>query len=316
MLSAIDWRSLTRLPHKARLYGCETYFRESWADTIEVLGEDAAPVLWRTGLVLFKPDGIAGGKVGVVHGFLRDNGFSLVAVEELSWSSLLWRELWRYQLTTATVDRLAVNERLHVGPALLLVLRHDGELDVPASVDMNSRKGPSDPARQTPDCLRWLLGQQHRIFSYFHFADEPADIVRELGILLQSPARVRVLTALRRGRPSAADRAALEAALERDARSTWRFDIPAAVERAIEAVGRAGAPDTPELAHVTSDLRRMRRGERVAWRPFARALAASGVELDPLDWASLAAAVIVCDEPGRTKLIDSVDPALWRTPAS
>ena len=283
----------------------------------EVLGDDAGPVLRHGATLMMKPDGLAAGKLGTVSGFLADNGFTVVAVARPELTRFTWRELWRYQLTPSTCDRLAVNDLVLCRPALLLVLRHDDPEGVPATVRLAGLKGPADVADQWPGCLRARLAQPTKVFSYVHVADEPVDLVRELGVLLEPPERARVLAALRdRDRPlPAADRALLDGALEADRRVVRDMDPAAAVERAADAL--AALPDErrsgPAADRLRADLDRMRAGGPIAWAPFAWAVAETGVKLDEWDLALLGACFISTDVPGVGKAIGSVRADDWRT---
>ncbi len=283
-----------------------------------MLGDDAAGVLWHGATLMMKPDGLAAGKLGTVHGFLADEGFTVLAVERPVLTRFTWRELWRYQLTPASWDRLAVNDLILRRPALLLALRHDDPGDVPATVRLAGLKGPADVADQWPGCLRARLGQPAKVFSYVHVADEPVDLVRELGILLEPAPRARVLAALRDRAPlPAADRALLDEALEADRRVVRDMDAAAAVERAADAL--AALPDErrtgPAADRLRTDLDRMRAGGPIAWAPFAAAVADTGVKLDEWDLALLGACFINSDVPGIGKAIGSVRAADWRAGA-
>ena len=302
--------SFTRSPIKAELYGHETYFREGLADATQVLGAGATDALSRSALLVIKPEGLAAGKATTIVNFVREHGFSIAAVDLPRQSRFQWRELWRYQLAAATLDRLAVNDLILQNEALMLLLRHEGMLDVPATVWLASLKGPSDVALQPPDCLRKILAQPNRLFSFFHVSDEPADILREIAILLDVSARRRVLSTLAVSGPlSPAEQRLLDDTLAASDRAARRLDAPVSlsrVEHAFRDLSGAAAE------HVRADLARMRRGERIAWRPFAQAIADSGVELDRWDLATLGASFIVYDEPGTSKLIGGVDIGLWR----
>jgi hypothetical protein len=288
------------------------YFRESLRTVREEIGDDAGTELWHAAMLMMKPEGLAAGKLGPVHDFLRDNGFTVSAVERPVLNRFTWRELWRYQLTGATCDRLAVNDLVLCRPALLLALRHDDPGDVPATVLLASLKGPADVADQWPGCLRTRLAQPTKLFSYVHVADEPADLVRELGVLLERGPRARVLAALRDRTLAGADAEVLVGALEADRQVVRDMDAAAALERAAEAL--AALPDGrgPAEDRLRAELDRMRAGGRIAWAPFAQAVADSGVKLDEWDLALLGASFIRTDVPGVAKAIGSVRPADWR----
>jgi hypothetical protein len=310
------WSALTRSTLKAELYRDETYFREGLRSLGDVLGADTAAQLHRLALVMVKPDGLAAGKTRPVHDFLRKHGFEVLAVDRPALAGRGWRELWRYQLTSATSDRLAVNETLMSRPALLLLVRHPGG-ELPASVRLAALKGPADMAGQPADCLRRLLGQLNRILSFVHVADEPADVVRELGLLLDRARRERALAAVRAGTLPAADRTLLAEALDRADRGPRDLDPHGALDRAAAVVRAAPADgtDPAAVARLGADVERMRRGERIEWIPFAAALDRAGVVLDEWDVTALGTHFIVYDAPGETKRIDSVPAAAWRATA-
>ncbi|MFI9387094.1 hypothetical protein [Kutzneria sp. NPDC052558] len=51
--------------------------------------------------------------------------------------------------------------------------------------------------------------------------------------------------------------------------------------------------------------------EPVAWIEVAEAVRESGATVDHWDLATVGASLIVCDEPGETKLIANPDPDSW-----
>ena len=87
-----------------------------------------------------------------------------------------------------------------MGDALLVVLRDDDpERSVPASVRLQMMKGPSFPERQTSDHLRHVLGSWSRLLKFVHTPDEPADIIREIGIFLPPEQRRDLWMTMREG---------------------------------------------------------------------------------------------------------------------
>lgn len=307
------WQMLTRIAAKAQQYQRETYFRDGLADAAEVLGERFAPMMERGALLMVKPDGLAGGKAATIVEFLKRHDYAITAVETPLLGRFTWRELWRFQLTSATLDRLAVNDLVLRHPALLLMLRYEGECDIPATVRLSVLKGPSDVASQSANCLRRLIGQPNRVFSFFHVADEPADLLRELAILLEGPERRRALASLGSDGLAPGDLQLLDETLAASTSSSRELDAAGALRRALDAAGRATTA-SDSLDHVRADLERMREGAKIAWRPFMRALQDSGLTLDGWDVATLGASFIVYDEPGHTKQIVAVDPTTWRQP--
>lgn len=315
------WPNLTRIANKPGLYERETYFREGWAAVQDASHSPDAldRTLRRTALLMLKPDGLAAGKLGRTHDFLREQGFDVVGVREVGLSRFTVRELWRYQLTSATLDRLAVSELLMAGRVgLLLVLRStEGPDGVPATVRLASLKGSSTVAEQASGSLRNLLGQPNRVLSYVHVTDEPADLVRELPILLDAANHRTLAKALATGTLPDDDRRLLDSALQHDlvgGRSMELDDAVAAVEDAL-FVRLQSRPDLRSRGErLLGELGRMGSGERVAWREFVRDLAEVSPELDRWDLAVLGTHVIVYDEPGASKLIANPRWSDWLAP--
>ena len=307
----VEWTSLTRIDRKQLIYSEDTYFREALADFADILGDQADAAAGRCALLMVKPDGLAARKVAAVLDFLRDNAFSVLAVERPTLAGKVWRELWRYQLNAATLDRLMVNEIVLSGHGLLMLLRYDGPRPLPAAVVLSELKGPADVSRQDPRCLRRRLAQPNRVFSLVHVANEPADVIRELGVLLDRPARERVFTAFAAGVLPAAGERMLARALAEDASPPVDLDPDAAAGRVAAAVRESGGESSPAGREVLAALDEARQGGRIRWRPFARALAAAGVEIAHWDLATIGASFIRYDEPGLTKTIENVEPELW-----
>ncbi|WDZ85842.1 nucleoside-diphosphate kinase [Micromonospora cathayae] len=307
------------MPLKAQFYERETYFRESFADVVDILGPEWPAKLRDGALLMMKPEGLIAAKLETVHSFLVDHQFSVVAVEDLALTGHRWRELWRYQLTSATLDRLTVNELAYgSGRALTLVLKSDPDHDLPATVRLSTLKGSASLAAQVPGTLRSLLQQPNRVFSLVHFADEPADLVRELGVLFDAPARRRLLTALGSGVISAEDRVRLDRAIAQPADATRSLDLAPAVRRidralADHAAGRPGERD--RVAALRDELRRAADGDPVEFRAFVRELSRTGCPVDTWDLTVLGSYAVTCDEPGHPKSLTNPDPQTWRTPA-
>ncbi len=308
----IDWNQLSRIPLKAELYDRETYFREALSQAERLLGGRAKSVLHRSALMMIKPDGLISGKAPQIIDFLREHDLEIVAVRGFTMHRLQWRELWRYQLTASTLDRLMVNDLVFANPCLMLCLRDVSEAALPATVRLSVLKGPSDVSQQTPDCLRSRMAQPNRVFSLFHVADEPADLLRELAIFLDTADRAAVFDALARGVLADAERRLLEATVAESVRAPRSLDAHQALVRARQAFdGRAASLDATDRDRIEADLNAMAAGRRIAWHPFARALAACDLGLDPWDLTILGASFIVYDDPGASKQIVAAGQSPW-----
>ncbi len=308
----IAWKHLTRIPLKAELYAREPYFREALCEAEEILGASAVDVLHRGALLMIKPDGLIGGHAVRIVEFLQEHGLKIVAVRKFVMNRLQWRELWRYQLTASTLDRLMVNDLVFSNPCLMLCLRDESGSDIPATVRLSVLKGPSDVSQQSPDCLRSRMAQPNRVFSLFHVADEPADLLRELSVFLDASDRAAVFKALAGAELPEAERGALEHTIAESQRTARSLDAAEALDRVRDAfVAQVGTSIDAERAVIDDALRAMSSGERIAWRPFARALARSGLTLDAWDIAILGASYIVYDDPGASKQIVAAGQAPW-----
>jgi len=307
----MEWSAVTRIPCKISLYERETYFREGWADFVGTMGPRALLQLHPLALLLIKPDGLAAGKAPAIMDFVCKNDFSIVAATFINLTRLHSRELWRHQLACATLDRLAANDLVHRGQALLLILRDTTNQALPGSVRLSELKGCSDLKLQPPLCLRRVIGQPNRIFSYFHVSDEPADFIRELGIILEPEARKQVLLTVAGNTAMNVDDL-LESVVSDD----LIFDKTASLTRLRAALHRCiqnGCTDSRTLDTVSAAIERMTAGEPIAWCTLELALKAADIQLDRWDKALLAASFITYDEPPWEKAIGAVDPELWRS---
>lgn len=184
--------AITRSPVKARLFGADTYLREAawtFADHVDdVLG---------TALCVLKPDAAVGRRYGTAVEALRDHGFRPVDVLRVRHSRLTIRETWRFQLNFADRERIATMDLyLRSLDSVLLVLRDERHRPgaVPASVRLASLKGPATAELRRPEHLRERLGALNGLFNFVHTADEPIDVLRDLGLLLEEGDRIRVRT--------------------------------------------------------------------------------------------------------------------------
>ena len=301
----VDWAFLTRMDEKATLYERDVYFREGLRDAERIWGAEWAEVLHRSSLLMLKPDGLAAGVARPVHDFLERNGFAIVGAWPTSLAGHVWRALWRFQITAASTDRFLVNELLYQDPCLLLLLSDRETGREPATVRLARLKGSSDLALQAPNTLRALLRQPHRLFTYVHVADEPADLLREVAILFGRATRLGVLDSWLRPALPDAERALLEEAFSVPAEHRRSFDFEPALDRLEAAVADAGE------ALLLRDLRAMRAGARISWPDFAERLEAAGVAAERWDVATVGAYAIDVDDPGARKAIVTPDYDAW-----
>lgn len=184
-IAGYDVNQLTRTPTKASLYQRDPFFREA-AYHFGAAVEDQIPsAIFKITLVVLRPDCLIMSKGLNLLQLIEDCGFSVLIYRVKSISRVMMRLMWLYPFSHASVDRLHVLDRLFdLAPSvILLVWNRCSGPDWPASVNLSLRKGPADPVNRPGHDLRTILESPNRILSLFHVSDEPADVLRELGIL-------------------------------------------------------------------------------------------------------------------------------------
>ncbi|MFI1227176.1 MULTISPECIES: nucleoside-diphosphate kinase [unclassified Streptomyces] len=309
------WDALTRIPKKAALYEREIYFREGFADAEQILEDRFDELMRATALMMLKPDGLLTGKLAPILDFLAEQGFTPVAAQHIEFTPVLWREMWRYQLTSATLDRLAVTGHVYAtGPCLLLALRDDAPSAIPAAVRLSGLKGASDPDTRRPDSLRARLELTNRIINHLHVADEPADVLREIGLLLPPAERRRMLRAVAAGSMSEDDGDRLREAVDREVDKLYTLDVEGPLARLYPEVRASAARDTASAETASRVLARMERisqGLIVPWRAFCADIEFLGIDVTDWDLAVLGSVCVASDDPGATKVIDNPEAGLW-----
>lgn len=245
---------LTGSAAKAGRYCDDIYFRESWNQAGELLSDPELTLRANT-YVLVKPETVATGQVELLLTLIRDRGFLLLDVLPVQLDRYRTRALWQYQLNAAPLATLeTIDLIVSCGPAAIALFAEEPDARQPgvsASERLSAMKGVSFGTRRPTD-LRTLLGGSTRLHSFLHVPDEPADLVRELGIWFEQAERRRIYHLLADG-DGAAKPAVREVArlLERDV-SVIDLDL----ERALDAVARAvpTAEDRARVRQVRSAL--------------------------------------------------------------
>lgn len=301
------WPALTVSATKTELFAEDLYFRECWSDALDVFGAPAAAgALAPLGLLSFKCDGMAARRADRTLRYLADQGFSILGSSRIRHNRHSMRELWRYNWHVYTTDRLALMTLMHsVSESLLLIVRDDRyDPEVPGSVRLADLKGSADPEARGPEHLRTVLDPPNKIINFVHVADEPADIVREVGIFLDRPERRALLSEVRQADPEGATRRALEevARLEAEVPAS-DFDLDAALKRA-EAVTEADA-----LARIRFAVSG---GTRLTWDELCALLDPADPAIDIWDFVRIATEVLDADRPASADLLPPSSAAEWR----
>ncbi|MDQ3935652.1 MAG: hypothetical protein M3340_13585 [Actinomycetota bacterium] len=307
MPSDADWAALTAVPEKRDAYARETYFREAWDDVVDVLGDSAAAVLGSLGLLSFKPEAVVGRRLRATLHYVVDHGFVPAGVARLRYTRNSMRELWRYNWDVYTVDRIALATLMHSATDTLLWLLRGPDPDdgVPAAVRLSELKGPAAVEERSGDHLRSVLRPPNEIVNFVHVADEPADIVRELGILLARTERRRLLLDLRSGLGGdlSGHVAAEIGRLEAD-HAAHDLSFAASLER-LQRSG-AASPETAELVRAAAG------GERkLRWDELCALIDPSSPRVDVWDFVLVACDALPLERPGSTELLPTGSAADW-----
>ncbi|WP_423461862.1 nucleoside-diphosphate kinase [Promicromonospora sp. MS192] len=315
-LRSIDWSALTRDDAKRYFYAMDTHFREGLSETRSIFGDQWREILFSSALILVKPDGVAAGKFGIIREYFTSRGVQILDLERLKFNRHIHRELWRYQHTLATPDRLAVEELvLRSGHSFLLLARAERPV-VPASVHVSELKGAATVEATGQATLRSLLDRPNPLFSMLHTSDEPADLIRELAILVPPTGRHRLWNTLARGKPAIG----IEAALDRVERD-HSVGVDVALDRSVERVIRiieSCLSDPQYKAAASAALRYIqaaRDGIYLPWREFVRLISGLPIGIDTWDLAITGSSYVRFNEEGAEKVLGKTTAAMWEADA-
>jgi nucleoside diphosphate kinase len=285
---------LSAMAAKRWYYARETYFREAWREAEARWAGAAIDVLRRHTFILFKPDAVAARRIGRTLACLDDMGFVPVHQAPIRFDRLSLRELWRYELNLATFQRLDAIDLLLPATRSLLVFLRDGaapSAGESAADRLRRLKGPSLVHLREPGHLRARIGAGTGLLNLIHTPDEPADVVREMGVLLDEPARREAFTAMDRSAEGPIPLHAMEASLYAEV-PAHDLDLGGCVERIERACARV--PDGHAARAVREGCRLARETGRCDFRAVLAAASAAGVEIAAFDRVVFAAA---CTEP-------------------
>lgn len=242
----------SRVPGKLDVYLDDPGFVYPAARILEADKDAMLAALWQTTYVLIKPDAFAFGKAALALDFLQSQNFDVVAAHTLQLTETSMTGLWRYQWNRATSERMAASMTIGLmGPSVLLLLRDVGGARhaIPAAVRLWSLKGAASADSRAPDRLRSVLGVNGRYFGFVHVPDEPADVVRELALLLGSRAVLEMLASTEPARGDVhGELRARIAAFEDRFGMAWPAHAPPA--RPNDATARSAASSVMDWYHA------------------------------------------------------------------
>lgn len=308
-------RWLSCFPEKLACYAADEAFCAGWR-TIEAMERDGTLVLsrlWNIGSVLFKSDSLLRGNTRIGMDALAHAGFHVRVGREVTFPPPLVREFWRYSLGRYSDERIALLARLlSEAPSLyLLVEAERPDERVPTALRLTDFKGEPVPELRAPGKLRSALGPpQSALLNYVHTGDEPADVVRELGLLFDQAERRRCLADALAGSGAAA-RALCDRLLP-CAASRVDLDFESALKRVRERLSLRLSATEARWAHVIARLEQVGRGESDAWSPLKLTLSEFGVDIDPLDDIVIRARLVPLKKAQPTQPFPSCELRHWR----
>jgi nucleoside diphosphate kinase len=272
--------ALSQSTRKRWFFGHETYFREAWHAWVKYSGESAAiSKAQQHTFLLLKPDAVVARAVSRTVARLREAGFCPIWVETLRFDRLKMRELWRYDLNIATLQRLAAIDLLLPATEsivlLLRDLRYDGRNS--AAHRLSEFKGPSLSHLRQPGQLRSSIGAKDGLLNFIHTPDEPADLVRELAVLFDAPALRAALDSIFASHEVAADTTAAETRCYSEA-AEHDLDVAASTRRILAAVERNGGNTRSTLPPIPP------RDRCADWQSTLADLAAASAKATHLEW--------------------------------
>lgn len=197
MLNLEDINTWSRVPGKMDVYRLDAGFLYAAATLQNADRIKAERGLQRITYALLKPDAFAFGKAVLALEYLLSQGFSVMSYHAFRLTEAQMLGLWRYQWNRATPARMAASLSIgSLGPSILVVLRDEQATNdgLPAAPRLWSLKGSASSEGRSPQRLRSVLNVNGRYFGYVHVPDEPADVVRELALLLGTPAMFNTIT--------------------------------------------------------------------------------------------------------------------------
>lgn len=186
---------LTEIPAKKELYANDIYFRESLDDLKKLWPTDLDPYLSRRCSIIIKPEAFASRKAWECITFLREKWFTPVGFKPFRFNRNLIRDLWRFQLNSATMERLKILDMWwDSSDVILAILRYDGINNlISASTKLTFVKWHSNPIHHKEWELRAALGQSIIMLNYLHSSDETADFIRDIWVCFDSEYRLDIL---------------------------------------------------------------------------------------------------------------------------
>jgi len=262
---------------------------------------------------MLKPDAVAARHLRSIIDWLLAIDFRVVGARRVRIDRQRTRSLWGYQWNIARRERKEVCDLLlPSADSLFLLVESRTGSRTPASLRLKTRKGPAEPSKRRPGQLRYQLGSDATLLNFVHTADEPADVLRELGICFDTTDRRAILREALAGSDASAEAYRLADALEGEVPShDLRLDH--ALERLAQRISLSERTDTP--GRRSRDLRKLleavRDGRSRAWADLFELAGQAGLSIELWDQIVIGSHLIVMDDEQYVQLIPGVTEQDW-----
>ncbi len=172
---------LTKFPMKAELYLRESYFRQAHR-VFEKLYD--LSFFKDYTFIIIRPDAIQAGAIDKIFTCMKSNNLEPVFFKSIDFNRHTISALWQNESNCWPIERLKAMEILLTqSESLFVVLKRKVTSDYIACEVLRTLKGPSVESLRKPGQIRYEIGAKNGLLDFLHFPDEPADIIREMGIL-------------------------------------------------------------------------------------------------------------------------------------
>lgn len=229
---------------------------QAWRAIWREWGEIAPEFFFGYSFLLLKPETLARRLALTAIDFIVDRGLVPVAIASVPVQRSAAHHIWRFQWNAATTDRVELTNLVNAqSNSLLILLRDMHPGPVPAAVKLWRMKGSAHAHRRTGEHIRTALGMHNRMLGFVHTPDEPADLIRELAIILEPSLLTTLLRASRRARDEPDElliRRYKQNAAEMEARCRAHAVLPSEVENRRCHGGDLSLPQTVRSALMAS----------------------------------------------------------------
>lgn len=177
-----EWNKLTNNKNKEQLFRKDQYFNYSLKIANEVFKYN--DILSNYALLLVKPESFMLDKIDEILNLLIENEFQIIYYNIKQLTCLQCLELWKYQWSAASIERVFLSQKLmSCSESMILILKNSQFSKSFLSTYLCSLKGSANETERRSDNFRSVLKPINRMLNYIHTSDEPADMIRELGVL-------------------------------------------------------------------------------------------------------------------------------------